>query len=196
MKTTQEQIDFGTTALLAALGSRTPETAFHCQRVTRLAVDLGRALGLPGYDLNIVRLSALLHDIGKIALPDTVLSKPEPLNAEEWKQMHQHPLLGANMLRSLDFPETICLAVEQHHERLDGRGYPFKLRKKQTSLTARILSVADTYDAITRDRCYRKGKPPTTALAEISSCSRTQFDPDIVAVLVRLNSVAPQKLAA
>ena len=98
--------------------------------------------------------------------------------------MRRHPLDGATMLRSLDFPEAVCLIVEQHHEWFDGTGYPFKLAGAEICFAARIFAVADTYDAITRDRCYRKGDSQAAALHEISSWSGTQFDPMVVNALL------------
>lgn len=198
MKPNQERrrLEIATTALLSALAQRSPEIAFHCKRVTQLAVDLGSALGLSGEQIHVVRVSSLLHDIGKLSLADAVLSKAAALNAEEWEQIQRHPVLGATLLRSLDFPEPVCLAVEQHHERLDGQGYPFKLRKKQISVAARVLSVADTYDAITRTRSYRQGATSVIALDEISSYSGTQFDSDVVNAFLKLHGPKAEKLAA
>lgn len=199
MKPTQEQLEFGTTSLLMALAQRNLETGDHCPRVNRLALSLGRKLKMSGDDLNTLKFGSLLHDIGKIRTRDAVLCKPAPLSPDEWTEMRRHPIDGAIMLRALDFPESICLVVEQHHEWFNGSGYPFNLAAGQISFAARVFSVADTYDAITRDRCYRKGAAAETALHEISSWSGTQFDPDVVEALLLLgkkNPLVSQQAAA
>ena len=186
MTPTQEQLEFATTALLMALSQRNLETGDHCPRVNRLALQLGRALQLTGDQLNDLKFGSLLHDIGKIRTRDAVLCKPAQLTDQEWEEMRRHPFDGATMLRSLGFPEPVCLIVEQHHEWFDGSGYPFGLKGHQISLPARVFSVADTYDAITRDRCYRKGAAAAVALHEISSWAGTQFDPKVVEALIKL----------
>ncbi len=187
MTPTQEQLEFGTTALLIALSARNLETGDHCPRVNRLALLLGRALQLSGDELNALKFGSLLHDIGKLRTPDAILCKPAKLTDPQWEVMRRHPLDGGTMLRALDFPEPVCLIVEQHHESFDGSGYPFGLAGHQISLGARVFSVADTYDAITRDRCYRKGAASAVALHEISSWAGSQFDPKVVEALIKLS---------
>ena len=187
LKPTQEQIEFSTTTLLLALSARNLETGDHCPRVNRLALQLGRALQLRADDLYALKFGSLLHDIGKLRTRDAVLCKPAKLNSDEWEEMRRHPVDGATILRSLNFPESICLIVEQHHEWIDGTGYPFGLKENEISFGARVFAVADTFDAITRDRCYRQGAAVAVALHEISSWSGTQFDPKVVDVLITLS---------
>jgi putative nucleotidyltransferase with HDIG domain len=187
MKPTQEQLEFGTTTLLIALTARNLETGDHCPRVNRLALQLGRSLRLSADELYDLKFGSLLHDIGKIRTRDAVLTKPGKLTETEWEEMRRHPLDGGSLLRALDFPESVCLIVEQHHEWFDGSGYPFGLAGDQIYLPARVFAVADTYDAITRDRCYRKGAAAAVALHEINSWSGTQFDPQVVERLIQLS---------
>jgi putative nucleotidyltransferase with HDIG domain len=186
MKPTPEQLEFGTTSLLCALAARNLETGDHCPRVNRLALQLGRALQLPQEELVALKFGSLLHDIGKLRVPDAVLCKPDKLTADEWEIMRRHPFDGATILRSLNFPEDVCLIVEQHHEWFDGSGYPYGLKDNQISRPARVFAVADTFDAITRDRCYRSGASIAVALHEINSWRDKQFDPYVVDALLRL----------
>lgn len=187
MTPTPGELEFAATALLLALSARNLETGDHCPRVARLALELGRTLQLTGDDLYALHLGSLLHDIGKLQTPDAVLCKPDKLDADEWQIMRRHPTAGAAMLRAANFPEAACLVVEQHHERFDGQGYPFNLQRQQISLNARIFAVADTFDAITADRCYRAGAAPAVALHEIQSWSGKQFDPEIVDAFLALH---------
>jgi putative nucleotidyltransferase with HDIG domain len=193
MTPTQEQLQHSTDALLIALAARNLETGNHCPRVSSLALRLGREVGLTGNELNDLKFGSLLHDVGKIKTPDTVLCKPAQLTPEEWKTMREHPVTGAHMLRKLEYPEAVCLIVEQHHERFDGQGYPFGLSGTEISLGARIFSIADTFDAIVSDRCYRTGQSPAVALHEISSWSGAQFDPDLVEAFVQTHWPEHQK---
>src|SRR6266498_3003831 len=119
---TQEQLEFATTALLVALATRNLETGGHAKRVATIALDLGRAMNLPAEKLYALKFGALLHDLGKLQTPDAVLCKPGRLTPEEWATMREHPITGSNMLRALNFPEPVCLILEQHHERYDGEG--------------------------------------------------------------------------
>ena len=187
MTPTQEQLEFATTALLVALSARNLETGDHSQRVARIALDLGRAMDLPAEQLHALKFGALLHDLGKLQTQDAVLCKPGRLTSDEWKIMHKHPSTGANMLRALNFPESVCEIVEQHHERYDGEGYPYGLRGQQIRLEARIVSVADLFDAVTCDRCYRTGAAPAVALHEIASWAGQQFDPVVAQAFLQLH---------
>lgn len=183
MKRTPDELEFATTALLVALSARNLETGNHCPRVCRIALQLGRELQLSGDDLYNLKFGALLHDVGKMKTPDAVLCKPDRLTEDEWAIMRRHPFDGACMLRGLEFPEAVCLIVEQHHERWDGVGYPFGLTTTQIRSETRIFAVADAYDALTRDRVYRKGIDHHGALSEISAWSGIQFDPRVVETL-------------
>jgi putative nucleotidyltransferase with HDIG domain len=172
-------------ALAAALDARDPYTAGHSERVSVLSVAIGRELGLPAEDLEVLRLGALLHDIGKIGVPDQVLRKPGSLTSAEYDIIKEHPALGARILRSVPFLSRHLPIVELHHERPDGRGYPRGLRDDDIPLPARIVHVADAYDAMTSARAYRAALPAGVALREIWRCSGTEFHADVVAALAK-----------
>ena len=170
-------------ALASALDARDPYTAGHSDRVSVLSVAICRQLNLPPADVEVVRLGALLHDIGKIGIPDDVLRKPGALTAAEFDIIKQHPVIGARMLRSVAFLAPHIPIVELHHERPDGQGYPRGLRGDEIPLDARIVHVADAYDAMTSARAYRSARPPAEALRELWRCAGTHFHADIVAAL-------------
>jgi putative nucleotidyltransferase with HDIG domain len=167
-------------ALAAALDARDPYTAGHSERVSQMSVRIARQLRVPEPDVAIIRLGALLHDIGKIGLADDILQKLTPLTPEEFEQIKRHPALGARILRQVSFLEPHLPIVELHHERPDGHGYPFGLRGNEIPLAARIVHVADAYDAMTSARAYRPARPPAAAVAELRLYAGTQFDPDCV----------------
>lgn len=171
-------------ALAATLDARDPYTAGHSERVSALSVLMGRQMRVSEADLDVLRLGALLHDIGKIGLSDEVLRKPGPLTPEEYEQLKRHPGLGARILRQVPFLAPHIPIVELHHERPDGRGYPFGLRGDDIPLAARIVHVADAFDAITSARAYRPARGTTEALAELHGYSGTQFDPASVEALL------------
>jgi putative nucleotidyltransferase with HDIG domain len=170
-------------ALAAALDARDPYTAGHSERVSVVSVAIGRQLGLAAEAVEIVRLGALLHDIGKIGIPDDVLRKPGALTAAEYDIIKQHPVLGARILRSVPFLARHLEIVELHHERPDGRGYPYGLRGDDIPLVARIVHVADAYDAMTSARAYRRARPAGDALRELWRCAGTEFHAEIVGAL-------------
>jgi len=170
-------------ALATALDARDPYTAGHSERVSVLSVAIGRVLAMPAADLEVLRLGALLHDIGKIGVPDDVLRKPAGLTAAEFDAIKQHPVLGARILRSVRFLAPHIPIVELHHERPDGKGYPVGLRGNQIPLAARIVHVADAYDAMTSARAYRGARPSGDALRELWRCAGTEFDAEIVGAL-------------
>jgi putative nucleotidyltransferase with HDIG domain len=170
-------------ALAAALDARDPYTAGHSERVSVVSVAIGRELGLSDEALEIVRLGALLHDIGKIGVPDEVLRKPGPLTAAEYDAIKHHPVLGALILRSVPFLSRHLPIVELHHERPDGRGYPYGLRGDDIPVAARIVHVADAYDAMTSARAYRRARPSGDALRELWRCAGTEFHAEIVGAL-------------
>jgi putative nucleotidyltransferase with HDIG domain len=171
-------------ALATALDARDPYTAGHSERVSVLSVAIGRTLALPADDLEIVRLGALLHDIGKIGVPDDVLRKPGALTESEFQIIKQHPVLGARILRQVPFLAPHIPIVELHHERPDGRGYPVGLRGNDIPLFARIVHVADAYDAMTSARAYRAARPSGEAMRELWRCAGTEFHAEIVGALV------------
>ncbi len=171
-------------ALAAALDARDPYTAGHSERVSTLSVMMGRMMGLDSKELEVLRLGALLHDIGKIGVTDDILRKKGPLTAEEFEQIKRHPALGARILRQVPFLAPHLPIVELHHERPDGHGYPFGLRGEDIPLDARIVHVADAFDAMTSARAYRAARPASVAFAELERYSGTQFDPACVEALL------------
>ena len=178
-------------ALAAALDARDPYTAGHSERVSQMSVIIARQLHLPESEVAIIRLGALLHDIGKIGLADDILQKPTPLTPEEFEQIKRHPALGARILRQVSFLEPHLPIVELHHERPDGHGYPFGLRGDEIPLAARIVHVADAYDAMTSARAYRSARPLGAAVAELRLYSGTQFDPECVKAFTEAIKAAP-----
>jgi putative nucleotidyltransferase with HDIG domain len=170
-------------ALATALDARDPYTAGHSERVSMLSVAVGRTLGLEAEELEVLRLGALLHDIGKIGVPDEVLRKPGALSDDEYRVIRMHPVLGARILRSVPFLARHLPIVELHHERPDGRGYPHGLRGDDIPMAARIVHVADAFDAITSARAYRRARPSGEALMELWRCAGTEFHAEIVGAL-------------
>lgn len=167
-------------ALVQALETRDFETHGHSERVVTYSLRLGYELGLDKETLRDLELGALLHDIGKIGVPDAVLRKPAKLNEEEWNKMKLHPIHGQKILRNIPFLEGAARIVAQHHEKWDGSGYPVGLRGEDVDIGARIFAVVDAFDAMVSDRVYRKGCSYEDALAELERFAGTQFDPLIV----------------
>lgn len=148
---------------------------------------MGRQMQISEADLDVLRLGALLHDIGKIGISDEVLRKPSALTVEEYEQLKRHPALGARILRQVPFLAPHIPIVELHHERPDGQGYPFGLRGDEIPLIARIAHVADAFDAIVSARAYRPARGPAEAVAELQQHAGTQFDSaSVEALLVAL----------
>ncbi|OFV91468.1 MAG: hypothetical protein A3H95_17495 [Acidobacteria bacterium RIFCSPLOWO2_02_FULL_64_15] len=170
-------------ALAAALDARDWYTAGHSERVSTLSVAIGRQLQLGEAEIDVLRLGALLHDIGKIGVPDEVLRKPAKLTSEEFEYIKRHPALGARILRLVPFLAPHLPLVELHHERPDGRGYPFGLHAEQIPRTVAIVHVADAFDALTSARAYRPGRPAPEAMFELHRCKGAEFDPAIVDAL-------------
>jgi HD-GYP domain-containing protein (c-di-GMP phosphodiesterase class II) len=133
-----------------------------------------------------LEFGSLLHDIGKIGVPDAILRKPARLTEEEWKEMRLHPIHGRQILSGIEFLEGASRVVAQHHERWDGSGYPAGLKGEEIDLNARIFAVADAFDAITSDRVYRVGRTYEAALAELERCAGRQFDPRVVEAFGRV----------
>jgi ribonuclease P protein subunit RPR2 len=177
--------------LAAAIETRDAYTGGHVERVAEYSVKIGHELGWDEDQLMTLELGALLHDIGKIGVDDGVLRKPAKLDPDEWEHMQRHPELGAHMLRDVPFLQQSLSCVLYHHERYDGRGYPYRLTGEAIPLEARIVSVADTYDAMTSDRPYRKGLDGSVALEEIARCAGTQFDPLVVQAFLRVVDARP-----
>lgn len=164
-------------ALITALDYRDNETQGHSYRVVEYATLVAERLGVEGEELTWIRRGAILHDVGKIGIPDSVLRKPGPLDATEWEVMKKHPELGFQMLEKIRFLKPALDIVHCHQERFDGTGYPRGMRGDDIPLGARIFAVVDTFDAMTSDRPYRKAMTVNEAREEIESCSGTQFDP-------------------
>ncbi len=179
-------------ALAAALDARDPYTAGHSERVSVLSIAIGRTMDLSVEAIEILRLGALLHDIGKIGVSDAVLRKPGPLTDAEYAHIQQHTVLGGRILRSVPFLSQHIPIVELHHERPDGGGYPYGLRGNATPLTARIVHVADAYDAMTSARAYRAARSPREALNELWRGADTAFDPAVVEALVAALRETPE----
>ena len=167
-------------ALVAALDAREHETSDHSLRVVQYTSAIAGRMGINGPEMEEIGRGALLHDIGKIGVPDAVLLKPAKLTPEEWKEMRRHPDIGYDMIRSIEFLNTPAAIVLSHQERFDGRGYPRCLRGEEIHIGARIFAVADTLDAMTSDRPYRKGTTFENAVDEIERCAGSQFDPEVV----------------
>jgi putative two-component system response regulator len=173
-------------ALTAALETRDAETHGHSERVVTFSLRLGRELRLDKAQMTALEFGSLLHDIGKIGVPDAILRKPAKLDEEEWTRMREHPLHGQQILREIEFLEGAARVVAQHHERWDGTGYPFGLRGEEIDLNARIFSVADAFDAMISDRVYRRGRSYEAAAEELDNWSGRQFDPQVVAAFHRV----------
>jgi response regulator RpfG family c-di-GMP phosphodiesterase len=173
-------------ALTAALETRDAETHGHSERVVTYSLRLGREYGLDTRQLKALEFGSLLHDIGKIGVPDLILRKPAKLTDEEWILMRQHPLHGQQILRGIEFLEGAARVVAQHHEKWDGSGYPLGLREDEIDLCARIFAVADAFDAITSDRVYRRGKSYEAAAQELDDWIGRQFDSKVVAAFHRV----------
>lgn len=167
-------------ALTAALETRDSETHGHSERVVTYSLRLGRECGLDSGHMKALEFGALLHDIGKIGVPDAILRKPAKLTEEEWVKMREHPLHGQQILKGIEFLERASRVVAQHHEKWDGTGYPLGLRGEDIDICARIFSVADAFDAVTSDRVYRRGKSYAEAAQELEDWKGRQFDPTVV----------------
>jgi hypothetical protein len=184
--------------LIAAL-SRSMEakdfyTGGHVERVAEIAVAVGRRLGYAGEDLDAIEIGALLHDIGKIGIPERILHKPGPLDEAEWEVMRRHPIVSEFILSGIELHPFVAQIARSSHERIDGTGYPDGLAGEDVPLPARIVLVADAFDALTSDRPYRAKRPEHQALAEIRANAGTQFCPTVVAELDRLAREQPEIL--
>jgi HD-GYP domain-containing protein (c-di-GMP phosphodiesterase class II) len=179
-------------ALTAALDAKDDVTEGHCERVSKLTAHLARSMGVAERQLVDIERGALLHDVGKIGVPDAVLQKPAALNEMEWEAIRKHPLLAGVMISKVGFLEGTTPILLYHHERFDGSGYPFGLAGDRIPLEARIFSVVDAYDAITSHRPYRSARSHEEAMTEIAHHSGTQFDPAVVGSFQRLMTGAPE----
>jgi putative two-component system response regulator len=173
-------------ALTTALETRDQETHGHSERVVSYSLRLGREYGLNREQMKALEFGSLLHDIGKIGVPDSILRKPAKLTEEEWVLMREHPLHGQQILRGIEFLQGAARVVAQHHEKWDGTGYPLGLQEEDIDVNARIFSVADAFDAITSDRVYRRGKSYEAAAQELDEWAARQFDPKVVEAFHRV----------
>ncbi|MBK7858336.1 MAG: response regulator [Archangiaceae bacterium] len=172
--------------MVAALDYRDTETQWHSRRVSLYSRAIAEAAGVRGTELKTVEQGALLHDIGKIGVRDSILLKPGPLTPEEWVEMKMHPDIGFRMLANIPYLKDASMIVHQHQEKFNGEGYPNRVKGQNIVLGSRIFVIADTLDAITSDRPYRKGRPLEVAKSEIERCIGTQFDPELVKLFLSL----------
>jgi ribonuclease P protein subunit RPR2 len=168
-------------ALSNAVEARDAYTGKHAERVTAYGVEIARALGVSASDATQLEFGFLLHDVGKVAIADAILYKPDALNEKERALMAQHPVIGADIISGIEFLEGAAAVVRSHHERWDGHGYPDGLAGEQIPLAARVFAVADVLDALTTDRPYRPASSLSEAREMISAESGRHFDPNVVA---------------
>ncbi|HEX6972071.1 MAG TPA: HD-GYP domain-containing protein, partial [Limnochordia bacterium] len=173
-------------ALAATIDAKDPYTKNHSQNVARYAASLARELGWSPSRVQELHLAALMHDVGKIGVPDAILKKPGPLTPEEKAVLDEHPVIGARILSPIARLKPLLGAIRHHHEWYDGSGYPDGLAGEQIPIEARVLAVADTFDAITSDRVYRKARSPAVALGILEQAKGNQLDPELVDAFARV----------
>jgi putative nucleotidyltransferase with HDIG domain len=173
-------------ALSRSMEAKDLYTGGHTERVAAVAVGIARHLGFKDEDLEAIEIGALLHDIGKIGIPESVLRKPGPLDDQEWELIKTHPVISDYILSELDLHPFVRQCARSSHERIDGTGYPDRLAGEDIPLPARIVLVADALDALTSTRSYRAARPMIGALAEIRAHTGTQFCPQVVGALEEL----------
>jgi putative nucleotidyltransferase with HDIG domain len=176
-------------ALAAAIDARDNYTMSHSEEVVALACEVARRLGLPSTEIARVGDGAMLHDVGKVAIPNEILYKPGPLTPDEWEVMRRHPVIGERILRRTPELESIARLVRHEHEHWDGSGYPDGLSGEAIPIGSRIILVCDAYSAMITQRPYRAPMSDEEAIAELERCAGAQFDPRVVAALVQLLSV-------
>ena len=172
-------------ALAAAVDARDHYTRNHSESVSKYALMIGGGLNLKDGERDLLRMAGLLHDVGKIGIPDYVLNKPSSLSKEEMGIIRTHPALGESIIKNSHNLDAVLPAILYHHERYDGKGYPAGLAGKDIPLLARIIAVADAFDALLTNRPYRKSLTPADAIGELRKHSGTQFDPEIVKAFVK-----------
>jgi HD-GYP domain-containing protein (c-di-GMP phosphodiesterase class II) len=171
---------------MAALEERDFITSGHAHRLEDLCVRLGRQVKLSSSQLSDLNLLAQVHDLGKVGIPDNILFKPGPLNDQEWEIMQQHPEKGYRIAQSTSDLAGIADLILKHHERWDGKGYPLGLAGDEIPIECRILAIADSFDAMTNDRPYRKAISVEESLEELKQCAGSQFDPELVDIFVHM----------
>jgi putative nucleotidyltransferase with HDIG domain len=172
--------------LAGAVDEKDPYTRGHSDRVTRYSVLIATEYGLDEQEIDKIRIAAQLHDVGKIGIEDRILKKPGALTPDEFEVMKTHTTKGANILRSVEQLKDMLPGIELHHESLDGRGYPYGLKGDQIPLMPRIITVADTFDAMTTNRPYQAAMDPGYVIRIINSLGSTKFDPQVVGALTRV----------
>jgi HD-GYP domain-containing protein (c-di-GMP phosphodiesterase class II) len=177
-------------ALVTAVDNKDRYTRRHSEDVMRYCLEIAQALGLNSSQMRSVEMAALIHDVGKIGVPDHILRKPGQLTDEEFAAIKQHPIMGAIIAEAVPGFENTLDAIRHHHERWDGQGYPFGLAGPETPLIARLMAVADSFSAMTTDRPYRKGMPHEKALSILEKGAGTQWDPECVAAFVPARQAA------
>ena len=170
-----------------ALDAKDPYTHGHSLRVTLYSLILANELGLDNDTLEEIETAGLLHDIGKIAIPQNILCKAGKLTDEEFEIMKQHPAQGEKMIRNIKKLKSVASWLKSHHEKWNGTGYPNRLKGEEIPITARIIAIADTYDAMTSTRSYRVALPHEVAIQEVQKCAGTQFDPKLAELFVKLS---------
>lgn len=170
--------------MLSTISIKDKYTLGHCERVSSYAVKIGKELNLGIKDIMSLQYAGLLHDIGKVEIPKSILNKNSPLTADECEIIKKHPVYSANILEPLDGMDQLIDFVIHHHERYDGKGYPHGLSGEEISLGARILCVADSFDAMLSERPYSKASMMNEAFVELEQCAGTQFDPIVVRAFI------------
>jgi len=183
-------------ALSRSMEAKDYYTGGHTERVAQIAVALARRLGYAGEELEAIEIGALLHDVGKIGIPERILNKPAPLDAEEWAVMHRHPVISEQILAEVDLHPIVRQIARSSHERIDGGGYPDGLAGEDVPVPARITLVADAFDALTSDRPYRRACSVDAALEELTSNAGTQFCPRVIGTLESIRREEPELLRA
>jgi len=181
-------------ALVRAIEAKDPYTRRHSEHVAHYATKVGEAMGLDGEELESLRAASLLHDVGKIGVPDHILTKPGSLTAEEFEYIRRHPGLGEAILSKITAFKREAMVIRYHHERWDGAGYPDGLAGEEIPKLSRIICVADCMDAMLMARTYKKGYPPEKMIGELTRCAASQFDPETAAAAVRWCRESPDEL--
>jgi len=171
-------------ALAAAIDAKDPYTKGHSERVAKMSVTLAQELNLSGREIENIEYTALLHDIGKIGIADSILGKKGSLTSQEFDKIKEHTAMGANIIEPVDFLKNSYWAIYHHHEKYNGKGYPDGLKSEDIPILARIIAVADAYDAMNSDRPYRKKLNKDKILKELKDQSGKQFDPEVVKALI------------
>ncbi|MBU4438347.1 MAG: HD domain-containing protein, partial [Firmicutes bacterium] len=177
--------------IMNTLYEKSSREMLHSKRVSEICEKIAEKMNFDQDDISQVKAAGLIHDIGKMGIDEKILNKPGGLDQDEWKKIQRHPEIGYRILSSSSEFSELARYVLEHQERWDGNGYPKRLMGEEISIQARIIGVADAFDAMTCDRAYRKGLSVEEAVAEINRCSGTQFDPEVVAVFVKrvLNTI-------